>query len=198
MKCCPKSVNQIEQLDDSSGNSSNDEYVLKAIDGPVSEKNAKISVLLDGAKVSFQIDTGASVNVIGVDAFKSIKSGPTLKFAKAKLYPYGSDEALPVLGWFMGVIETKSKICTAKIYVCDGRHTESLLGLETALELGVVKIVNAITTDLPPNLQDVITRYKSRFEGIGLLKDVKVNLKINPEIIPVANKHGRVPFHLRD
>ena len=30
------------------------------------------------------------------------------------------------------------------------------------------------------------------------MRDVKVKLKINPEVKPVANKHRRIPFHLRD
>ncbi|CAB4011828.1 Hypothetical predicted protein, partial [Paramuricea clavata] len=34
--------------------------------------------------------------------------------------------------------------------------------------------------------------------GIGKLKGVKVKLHIDETVVPVAQKHRRVPFHLRD
>ena len=48
------------------------------------------------------------------------------------------------------------------------------------------------------HLRNILTRYKSRFVGIGKLKDVQVDLTVDLEIKPVANKHRRVPFHLRN
>ena len=36
------------------------------------------------------------------------------------------------------------------------------------------------------------------FHGIGKMKDVQVKLHVDPNVKPVAQKHRRVPFHLRE
>ena len=99
-----------------------------------------------------------------------------------------------MVGYFNGVIETKNKIVSAKFYFVRGNHMNSLLGLETASNLEIIKIVNKISDKiegLPSPLWKIINEHKSRFVGIEKLKDVKVNLSINPEIQPAANKQRR-------
>ena len=76
-------------------------------------------------------------------------------------------------------------------------HIGSLRGLETALKLGVIKIINKFR-GLPSTLQNIIGEYQSRFEGIGKLNDTRVHLTIDTAIKPVACKHRSIPFHLRD
>ena len=197
--CCPqKSVKQVKMDEKSSDSDTSEDSYVYAVDGKMNRKDAKIVVKLDGKKIPFQIDTGASVNIISENRLKLLKGNDVpLKKSKSKLYPYGSSNPLPVIGWFTAEIETKSKTNVAKIYVCRG-DAQSLLGLQTALDLEVVKIINNVSTNISGDLRDIIKNHASRFEGIGLMKDVKVKLCIDPEVTPVANKHRRIPFHLRD
>ena len=44
----------------------------------------------------------------------------------------------------------------------------------------------------------IFGEYQSRFEGIGKLNDTTVHLTIDAAVKPVACKHRRIPFHLRD
>ena len=47
-------------------------------------------------------------------------------------------------------------------------------------------------------LGELFASYDDIFQGIGKLKGVKVTLHIDETVKPVAQKHRRVPFHLRD
>ena len=99
------------------------------------------------------------------------------------------------------MIEMRNKIDTVKFYVVHGDNMNSILGLETASRLGIIQIINSISKkikQLASPLREIVNNHKSRFQGIGKLKDVKVKLSIDAEIKPVANKHRRIPFHLRE
>ena len=61
-----------------------------------------------------------------------------------------------------------------------------------------IKILNSISDDLPSDLRKIIDDHKSRFEGIGQMNDAFVKLDINPDVKPVAEKHRRIPSHLRE
>ena len=197
-KCKDQKVRQIAENNQSSTESSSEEEYCYAVDGKKrNSKNAKIEMNLENRKVTFQIDTGSSVNVINEAVYRRLKTNAALKKSKTRLYPYGSKVPLPIVGYFNGVLETQKRIKTARVYVCEGDNVESLLGLETAVDLEVIHIVNSISQGLPQNLRKIVEKHQSRFEGVGLMKNVQVKLDIDPDVKPVANKHRRIPFHLR-
>ena len=45
---------------------------------------------------------------------------------------------------------------------------------------------------------NILNKYESIFYGIGKMKDVKVKWAIDESVTSIAQKHCRVPFHLRD
>ena len=104
------------------------------------------------------------------------------------------------------------------------RSSGCLLGSSSAVNLGILHIVNRVTSkqcnfngeksthasfkngDRSSNcasggqerLQKLIKNNDDLFHGIGKLKEVKVKLHVDQNVKPVAQKHRRVPFHLRD
>ena len=69
------------------------------------------------------------------------------------------------------------------------------------------KVINSMHNDVndvkktdvtDESVSNIIDQYQSVFHGIGKLKDVKVKLYIDEKIKPVAQKHRRIPFHLRE
>lgn len=79
----------------------------------------------------------------------------------------------------------------ADFYVVDGNNP-SLLGKNTAVELGVLKLgINVI-------LENVNDEYKDLFQGVGKLKNFKLKLHIDSGVEPVAQQMYRIPFTLRD
>ena len=47
-------------------------------------------------------------------------------------------------------------------------------------------------------IKDLVKEFDEVFHGIGKMKGVKVKLHVDPDVKPVAQKHRRVPFHLRE
>jgi len=86
----------------------------------------------------------------------------------------------------------------AEFCVIDSNR-ESLLGRETAMSLGVLKIgvhitvVNTGSKNIGEVLQD---KYQQVFKGIGKLKGRTVQLHIDPDVKPVAQPIHKTPSSL--
>lgn len=165
---------------------------------------------VNGTPIQVTIDSGATTNILDSKAFDTLqsKSKPiTLQPTKTKIYPYNSKEPLPLLGKCVVSIETKSTWTATTFYVVKG-SSGSLLGYETATELGLLRLdVKRIDENkqMPPEEKEstqsaepeVIKKYQHLFEGIGKLKDYKQKIHCDPTVTPVAQRPRRIPFHLR-
>nr|XP_006817021.1 PREDICTED: uncharacterized protein K02A2.6-like [Saccoglossus kowalevskii] len=82
---------------------------------------------------------------------------------------------------------------------CVVKGTEgNLLGCETAVNLGLLRIVNNVHSTKPvPTVGKIVNDFVDRFEGTGKMKHVKAKLHIDKSVKPVAQQHRRVPFHVR-
>ena len=74
---------------------------------------------------------------------------------------------------------------------CDG----NLIGYETAIDLGLLHIINSMST---PKVDNIIKDYKDCFEGLGKMEGKTAKLHVNDSIKPLAQKYRRLPFHIRD
>ena len=178
-----------------SDSDSDDQYVFTV--AQPQPRQPTVNTTMQGTKVKFIIDSGASVNLIDEQTMKRLKQQPQLQRAKANLYTYGSTTPIDIIGKFQTTIETKHKICEATVYVAKG-NSGALLSFSTASNLGVVKIcINAVDPEKALTIDDVEKMHPELFQGIGKLKDFKVKLHINDDVKPVVQPHRRVPFHLR-
>lgn len=74
----------------------------------------------------------------------------------------------------------------------------SLLGYDTANQLGLIKVVNSVADTPGPTVADkLVESFPELFEGIGMLKDFQVKLHIDTNVQPTCQPHRRVPFHIR-
>ena len=142
------------------------------------------------------IDSGASCNVVDKDTWEDLRSqGIKCKSEKGtqKLLPYGSAEPLSTLGKFCTSVQLDDHAVEAEFVVIRGKR-RPLLGRETAVQLGVLKLgpqVNSIDTALR-------VKFKECFEGIGKLRGYQAKIYVDPEVPPVAQNPRRVPFSLRE
>lgn len=120
------------------------------------------------------------------------------------LYAYGSDTPLAVEGFFTADIRpvAGNKSIKADVLVVNGAQT-SVLGCKTATALGILHIgavsnINAVhrenTAALTTSLQQ---EYKTCFEGLGKLKDYRLQLHVDSSVVPVAQPIRRLPFSVR-
>lgn len=189
----PNSRQTVNNVEDT-----NTDYAFTISDGDMPER---LSFCLGGVNVKMLVDSGATSNVMGENAWEKLKAGHIkchsyVPKTERRLYPYSSSEPLAVKGAFSCDISIGEKTEHTEFIVIKG-NGEPLLGRETAVRLGVLRIganISAVT-DLKHTLQQ---QYPEVFRGVGKLKTKQVKLHIDPEVRPVAQPLRRIPFNLRE
>ena len=119
------SVNHVEKTNacDTSSDS-NDDYVFGIQEqenvNSVKSKQPSLNVTLNGLNVRMLVDTGSSINVLDESTYNIFHVKPKLSKTDTKVFTYDSNTNFPLLGKFIGTLETKHKITTATIYVTKG------------------------------------------------------------------------------
>ena len=177
--------------------SSEDEYMYAI--SSACPRTPQVWITVAGHKFKALVDSGATINVIDADTFANLKNVKLLR-TSTKAYPYQSKIPVEFLGKFESIIETKKKCTVGTVYVVKGKDSGCLLSLQTAQELGLIKLqLNAVQSQ---NLQDdslakILQQYSSVFQGLGKLKNHQVKLNIDSSVPPVAQPQRRIPFHIR-
>ena len=142
------------------------------------------------------VDTGSVANILDEAMYKKIGKPQLSNSGQRRLCPYGGVQPLKVLGCCSLTVETKKKIQVHEFQVVLG-DWGALLGYDTASDLGLVKVnLSAIGEAGRPD--KVKQRFPNLFKGIGKLKGIQVRLHIDDSVKPVAHRHRRTPFHLRN
>lgn len=97
----------------------------------------KIKIKVNENPITILVDTGSSINVIDEHTYKSMTNQPKLSKSDTKVYAYGADAKVSLLGKFSATIETESKLTTAPFYVTQGK-SGNLLSYMTSVDLQVV------------------------------------------------------------
>ena len=112
------------------------------------------------------------------------------------------------------LIEAENKLTTADFHVVDTTH-KNLLSGSTAITLGLITLparqLNSVekklnesekfnSKQIPTRLRPLIESYKNTLfsNKIGKMKNYQVQLHINKNIPPVAQRERRIPFALRE
>ena len=174
-------------MEDRDGDESTDEeYTYRITLHPMRDKMQPLTEITIGNKVvTCLIDSGAGVNVIDTSPFNQLKNmhiQPTSK----KIYGYRSSKPLPVVGKFEAEIKSSvtSKSMVMQFCVVDGCDG-NLIGYETAIDLGLLHIVNSVST---PKVDNIIEDYKECFEGLGKMKGKTAKLHVDDSVKPLAQK----------
>ena len=157
-------------------------------------------VQVNGKAVEMMIDTGASVNLLDEATFHRIDCGnKLLEHAHSKIYSYGFDTPLPLLGTLSTTIKSSSNSTTTQLHVVKG-NMGNLPSYNTAQKLGLITIsVNTTTvTDVNKNSPESLQEeFECLFGGIERLRNKIVKLHDDPDITPRQQPHRSIPFHAR-
>ena len=184
-------------------------------------------ILVEGIKVSFLVDTGASINILTLrtynDLTKKLQKRLSLQKTNISVVTYGSKGSIiKVMGKIELTIETKNKFCCETFYVIDTAH-KNLLSGKSAMALEILSFKKPIYhVQREPDVKDTLSKNKNKYEKkssvpeclkplineftkdvlsnnkIGKLKDYQVTLHIDKNITPVAQRERRIPFALRE
>ena len=119
------------------------EYAFGILDHSNVSSDEKISVKMEGLPVTMIIDCGASCNVIRRNLREYLKANKVAfasTKASKKLYAYGSNQPLKVVGVFNPEVSVGGSVLSGVefVFVKNGGHV--LVGRETAISLGVLKL----------------------------------------------------------
>jgi len=175
----------------------NHAFGLQSADRICALNGKTIDAKVGGIMLNFLIDSGASCNVIDEETWKYCKAKRIRCVSKInvtdKIYPYGQNKALELLGEFRGNLEIGDRKTRVTFLVMKGRG-RALIGYDTAKELGILRIGLEATV----NINEARYQNKEIFKRIGKLENFKLKLPIDRSQPPVAQPLRRVPFKLRD
>ena len=134
--------------------------------------------------------------------YEELKAQVRLENCCKLLYAYGGKE-LNVVGQIQVELSVGTKKINRQFVVTTSGRC--LLGHISSRDLGCLRIgpcariesaeYNVVGKDLASALQK---KYPKVFSGIGKLKEYRLKLQVDPEVTPVAQKPGLVPFALRE
>ena len=86
-----------------------------------------------------------------------------------------------------------------EVYVAQGSYG-TLMSRHTAEKLSLIKInkkavIAKVVTN--SNAESIADEFADRFEGLGKLANVQVQIHLNPDVTLVIQPHHRIHFHLR-
>lgn len=131
-------VHDVEQLTDSDESDNESVAVDNIFIGSLgSDKNSWQTAIRIGKKlVNCKIDTGAEVNIMPQRVYNQLREKPSLTSSKTILRTVAGQ--IKPLGVIETTIQFKKKTSVAKFFVVDD-STQTLCGLQTSVELGLVR-----------------------------------------------------------
>lgn len=207
VKCCrqkggkKKPVNSVSM--DSCSRDESDESNEYSLSVRINkEKLASIKLSVNEVSCEFLIDSGSSVNVLDHDTYNKIKNkasgGCKLQKTDKKLFAYGKSTPIKVVGKFSAKVTAKDLHTTVNdVFYVVKNANGNLLSLNAAVNLKVIALCNAVMSDSKVKNDKIINEYSDLFKGIGKLKNFQLKLNIDDSVIPVYQKHRRVPFKTR-
>ena len=100
---------------------------------------------MNNTHVSFIVDTGATVDLIDLKTYESLKCNVTLGKSTTKTYAYDTSKPLSLKGQFETILESKTQCTVSQIYVVEGKGS-NLLSAKMAQDLSLVRMINRITS----------------------------------------------------
>lgn len=159
---------------------------------------------VEGRKVKFQLDTGASCNVIGK---KDLPSNITLRPTSKVLRLYDTSSLRPA-GTLQATITNPrtGQHFEAELIVVDSPRAIPLLGARSCIEMNLLTIQRqnihhavANPGQGPHTRAEFVTAFADLFDGgLGLFKGSAAHLDVNPNVTPVKLPLRRVPLAVKD
>ena len=159
-QCLSKTVAKAE-----STTSADQAYLFPlAVDHGGDENVWSTTVQIGSTDVSFKLDTGAEVTVIGEEAYRNLES-PEMESPPEILYRPTS-QSLKVMGQFAETLSSGKKISKQPVFVVHGLKTNQL-GLPAITCLDLIRRMEA--TSISKGKEQILRRFPNVFNGLGSL-----------------------------
>ncbi|KAG1650875.1 U6 small nuclear RNA (adenine-(43)-N(6))-methyltransferase [Nymphon striatum] len=153
----------------------------------IKKRNANdwhIKSIIRNKEINFKLDTGAQCNVLPLHLIKTMK-GVKIRNRAPKLISY-SGNTIKTIGKADLELEYKQKFYIISFIIVQSKFMP-VLGLETCLEMNLIKRVNAINAE---------SKYKCLFSGLGCLPG-KYKISTDESVPPVVHPPRKCPHTLK-
>ena len=151
---------------------------------------------LEGADISFKLDSGATCDVLPRELFFKIPKGRQRLRPGPRVKSYGSEGFLNVLGVQTCKLGHRGRVFVNDFVVVDEPGQPAILGLKTCQKLKLIRRVDAIMNEAR-ELPEVVKEYADVFEGLSKLSK-EHDIKLREGASPVVHTARRIPYRLKD
>lgn len=201
-------VHNLEQQSPDFSQEDSDDYLftvasVSAVHTKDSPKRIFSNMQLRDETVKFQLDCGATVNILPAYIYQRIYGDPQitrLQPSHTNLVMFNKSELKPPGLVKVETLNPKNEQCLLVEYtVVPSGHT-ALLGAETVQQSGLIT-VNAdkimSLSDEPPTKQDFVSEFGDIFLGEEKLEG-NLHLELDRTVLPVALPVRKVPFAMKE
>lgn len=191
--------NYVQPVSTNPNNSDSQTFVFQV--KPIHSADSEI-VHIDDVPVGILIDSGADINLIDGKTFKEIlkvRPNLTLKETNCKPKAYGNIP-IPLRGEFFATLTNGPRRKAHKVFVTKAYQGGNILSKRASIELGFITTpqVKSITTkNIPKSTKEILDRHLPSLEGLGRMKNFQLKIRIDDNVIPVAQPPRRTPFHIQ-
>ncbi|XP_032791650.1 uncharacterized protein K02A2.6-like [Daphnia magna] len=198
-------LHSVEETDDKPGEGSVEEYVfheLRHEQHSASSASEWSEILtMDGVKLTFKLDSGASCNVLPQEVFLRLPARRQRLRPGPRLRRYGAKHGyLSVLGVHTAKVLVNGTVNIEDFVVVDEPGQPSILGLPSCQRLNLIKRVHSIQPEVSSPVPEAVTEFFDVFTGLGKLP-VEHTIKLSTgsnAVDPVISAAGRLPFRLEE
>lgn len=155
-----------------------------------------VTVIVNNKQVKFEVDSGASVSIMGKKQFSELFPDTAIVKTNLKLITYCKN-SLDVLGYVPCIVNYNKNIYELNLYIVTIDRVP-LLGREWIRQIQLnlwEEQINYI------NVDEIISKLKSRFPtiflpGVGKIEGIQARLHLKENAKPVFMKPRTVPFAL--
>ena len=177
-------------------NTSDNDFTWSVSQDQMNKERPVFLLKVNGVKVEFLADSGASVNILSLKDYNRLETKPSLEYHKKFVYAYGSDVPLNIRGKSRAKLVSDNATYSNPV-IMSGESDKSLLSWDTSRKLRLIDTVRKIDDALSPQILKLKTEYKDIFTALGKLKGIKVKLYVDKNVEPVVQNSRRTPFHVR-
>ncbi|XP_041362042.1 uncharacterized protein K02A2.6-like [Gigantopelta aegis] len=156
-------------------------------------------MIVNGQKVNFQIDSGASVNVISEAVYSGL-SEEKLETGNTTLIMFNKSQIKPVGKCRLRILNPKTKKEYSAEFQVVKEKCRSVLGSRTVQKMKLITVnqnnfesVHGMETMLPLRKKDIETQFTDVFTRGGKLEG-ELHLKVDPAVVPVQIPPRKLPL----
>ena len=156
-----------------------------------------VKINMFNTEVDMLVDTGSTLNIINESTFEKMKG--RIELSKAKCRAFGYDSLVPIefVGEFTTVLVRNGFSNKSRWLVSKG-DKRNVMGYKVAENLKIVEMhLDEAICHVDHN--KFVNKYQEVFSGkIGRLNKFLLKLFIDKKVVPVAQRHRHIPFHMRE